>query len=83
MNISWRPKKFIKDQQFNIKDIDQIYTRSVSGLSSIFMIVNGIDGQKHIKLIQGLDSLSKARFLEQEIERHLGIVDRNIPEEKI
>ena len=45
------------------------------------MILNGIEGQKHVPLIPVLGSLSKARYLEQEIEKHLGIIDREVLEE--
>lgn len=79
--IERRPKKFIKDKVYAINEIDQIYTKKLNGLNAVYMIVNGVDGQKHVKLIEQLDSLSKARYLEQEIEKHLGIVDREIPEE--
>ena len=50
-------------------------------MTSVYMIVNSAMGQKHVKLISSVDSLSKARFIEQEIERHLSIPDRRIPEE--
>ncbi len=83
MTIKWRPKKFNKDQQFNIEDIDQIYVRSTPTHHSVYMIVNGLEGQKHLKLIPNMQSLSKARYLEQEIERQIGIVDRRIPEEAL
>lgn len=75
--IKWRPKKFIKDKAYNIHDIDQIYVNKLNGLS---MIVNGHEGQKHIKLLPTLSSLSKAKYLEQEIEKHLGIIDREVLE---
>lgn len=45
------------------------------------MIINGADGQKHIVLISKVLSLSKAKHLEQEIEKHLGIIDREVLEE--
>jgi hypothetical protein len=64
-----------------VNDIDQVYIKKKNGLNSIYMIVDNPTGQKHIRLIAGLDSISKARFLEQEIERHIGIVDRPVPEE--
>ena len=84
--IEWRPKKFMKDKKFEINQIDQIYTKTSKTSQSqhyVCMIVNGQEGQKHINLIEHIGSLSKARYLEQEIERKLGIVDRAIPEEKI
>lgn len=81
LSIKWRPKKLTKDQHFPIHEIDQLYVKNLGGLITIFMTVNSAAGQKHVKLISGLDSLSKARYLEQEIENHLGIQDRHVPEE--
>ena len=84
LDIKWRPKNFHKDKQYRIEEIDQIYVRkSDLGGVAVMMIVNGINGQKHIELITGLKSVSKARYLEQEIEHYLGIEDRDIPEESI
>lgn len=81
LSIIRRPKKFIKDQHYRINDIDQVYIKGPTGMTSLYMIVNGNKGQKHVKLISNIDSISKARFIEQEVERHLGIPDRSIPEE--
>ncbi len=81
IHIKWRPKKLIRDRKFLIKDIDQIYIKTIHGHNSIFMITNGPNGQKHTRLFTQIMSLSKARYLEQEIERHLGIQDREVPEE--
>lgn len=81
LSVKWRPRKFHKDQFYPIQDIDQIYINNISGHYTIYMILNGADGQKHVPLISGMDNLSKARYLEQEIEYHLGIEDREVPEE--
>lgn len=40
---------------------------------------NGLDGQKHVKLIT-INTISKAKYLEQEIEKYLNIIDREVPE---
>lgn len=81
LHIKWRPKKMIKDKSFPKDEIDQFYIKTAQGYNSIFMISNGPDGQKHTSLITGIMSLTKARYLEQEMERHLGINDREVPEE--
>lgn len=80
-HIKWRPKKLTKDQKYLKKTINQIYVKSFGGRNSIYMIVDGTDGQKHIKLVGEIMSLSKARYLEQEIEKWLEIEDREVPEE--
>lgn len=81
LDVQWRPNKLIRNKRYAIDEIDQIYTKGGSGTNIVYMITNGIEGQKHVRLLW-VDSLSKARFIEQEIERHLGIKDREIPEEK-
>jgi len=80
-NIQWRPKKFTKDKNILVKDIDQVYVQKyANGYYNIKMIVNEVAGQKHIKLMT-LASIHQARFIEQEIERYLKIPDREVPEE--
>ena len=49
------------------------------GYYTIHMIINGLEGQKHEKLMT-VKTLSKAKYLEQEIERYLKISDREVPE---
>ena len=79
--IKWRPNKWIKDKKIRKDEIEQIYIKNESGQKSIYMISNGPDGQKHSSLISGMVDLAKARFLEQEMEQHLGIEDREVPGE--
>ncbi len=88
LHIEWRPRKFIKDKKYAIRNIDQVYIKDIiSGgtkvRTSIFMIVNGEKGQKHVELIKSVSSRTKAKYIEQEIEKHLGIKDRRVPDEKI
>jgi len=83
LSVEWRPKKLIKDKQVKVEEIHQIYTKTTNGQHWVYMIVNGTDGQKHVPLIKNVGSLSKARYLEQEIENHLGITDKQVPEESI
>ena len=80
LNIEWRPKQKGKNQSYDRNDIDQLYIRKGTHYG-IYMILNGIEGQKHVPLIPVLGSLSKARYLEQEIEKHLGIIDKEVLEE--
>jgi hypothetical protein len=81
LSIKWRPNKLHKDQFYPVQDIDQVYVKKEHEQFHVYLILNGDDGQKHVKLIGGLPNASKARFLEQEIEWHLGIEDREVPEE--
>ncbi|MEM6964869.1 MAG: hypothetical protein AAF573_08900 [Bacteroidota bacterium] len=86
LNVERRPRKFIKDAQYDIRDIDQVYTKNVitsNGTQGfgIFMIVNARAGQQHVELVKSVNSRSKAKYIEQEIERKLGIQDRRVPDE--
>jgi len=82
LSILRKPRSLVKDQHFAISEIDQLYVKSVQGgICDIYLVVNGANGQKHVKLISHMKSMSKARYLEQEIEKYLGIEDRRIPEE--
>lgn len=78
LNIRWRPKKMVKDRSYSVHDIDQIY---INKAHQLMMIVNGDDGQKHVKLTPKIGGLTKAKYLEQEIEKKLGITNRKVPEE--
>ncbi len=76
-NIQWRPKKFVKDKRFLVRDIDQLYVRSINGMYQVLMVLNQENGQKEIPLMS-VRSLAKAKYLEQEIEKYLKIEDREI-----
>ena len=87
--IERRPRKFISDKVYAIQDVDQIYTKSVSSSATgkkgfgVFMIFNSNKGQKHIELLKFVSNRSKAKYIEQEIENHLGIPDRRVPDEVV
>ena len=87
LHIEHRPRKFIKDRQYAIQDIDQVYIKNVvsaNGVKGIdvLMIVNELGRQKQVELIKYVNSRSKAKYIEQEIERYLGIKDRRVPDEE-
>ncbi len=85
LSIKRRPNNFKKDKFFSVDEIDQIYIKPSlegAGYQSIYMITNGLEGQKHEKLMT-VNSLSKAKYLEQEIETYLNIKNREVAEEKI
>jgi len=47
------------------------------------MIVDDPNGQKHVELIKSVNSRTQAKYIEQEIEKYLGIKDRRVPDEEI
>lgn len=82
LSIKSRPTHFQKDRTYLASDIDQLYIKNSPdgmGYFSIYMIINGLEGQKHERLIT-VKTLSKAKYLEQEIERYLHIEDREVLE---
>ena len=82
LSIKSRPKNFKKDKNYDASDIDQLYLKLAgdgSGYYTIYMILDSLEGQKHQKLLT-VNTLSKAKYLEQEIERYLQIEDRVVPE---
>ena len=81
LTIKKRPKKMSKDQVYLVQEIDQLYTKLSSDTASpsVYAIINSSDGQKHVHLAS-FNTRSKAQYLEQEIEDHLGIPDRPVPE---
>jgi len=84
--IEHRPKKLVKDKSYPIKDIIQIYTKNIAGgnntmIASVFMVIKGKEGERHIQLIKPVSSLSQAKYIEQEIEKQLKISDRRVPDE--
>lgn len=80
ITVKHMPNNFQKEKVYNSREIDQVYVgRDTSGYFSLNIIINGIDGQKHQKLFS-VKTMTKGKFLEQEIEKHLGIEDRSVPE---
>ena len=80
LSIKSRPKNLKKDKTYTVDEIDQLYLKyTADGYYGIYLIINGMEGQKHEKLLS-VNTLSKAKYLEQEIERYLNIEDRKVPE---
>lgn len=84
LTVENKPRTLSRTKVFDVDEIDQIYVQKSEdmGYYNVFVLCNSNNGQTHEKLLTGIKSFSKARYLEQEIEKHLGIEDRNIPEEK-
>ncbi len=82
LSVQYRPKYFEKDKMIRSQEIDQLYVKTLaSNYYSLYAVVNAPEGQKHIKVIKYLETRNKARYLEREIEKYLGIEDRRLPEE--
>ena len=82
LSIQYRPKNFVKDKLVRNNEIEQIYVKSIaSNYYSLYAVLNTREGQKHERLIQYIDTRNKARYIELELEKHLGIEDKRLPEE--
>jgi len=76
---------FIKDKKYRSSEIDQLYIKkAIDGTRNydIYIIANTPAGQKHQKMLT-VNTLSKAKFLEQEIESYLKIENRKTPEQDL
>lgn len=72
--MPWRTPKKIKSSVLR-----QIYCSEKRGnKGSITYNVNAISGNEHIKLLSNLTNLEQALYIEQEIEKHLGIKNRAV-----
>lgn len=82
LSIQYRPKNLIKDKIIEVEEIEQLYTKTIaSNYYSLYAVLNTQEGQKHEKLISYIDTRNKARYIELELEKYLGIEDRRLPEE--
>lgn len=81
LSVQRRPKKLVKDKDYDVRDIDQVYISNRTGNFTVYLILNEVDGQKHVPIIKHLTNLTQAKYLEQEIESYLGIQDRKVLEE--
>ena len=84
LSVQYRPNNLVKDRFVNTQEVEQIYVKCLaSNYYSLYAILNTPEGQKHFKLITYIGNRNKARYIEREIEMHLGIEDRRVPEEQI
>lgn len=81
LSIQWKPKKFNKNVILDAREIDQVYLKPRMSKFDLYAITKSYHGVKHHQLIPGIAGISKAKYLEQEIERFLHLEDRRVPEE--
>lgn len=85
LSIKYRPKNLKKDRTYAVDEIAQLYLKHAvdgSGYYTINMIIDGLEGQRHEKLLTA-NTLSKAKYLEQEIERYLNIENTEVPDANV
>ena len=81
--IKHRPVPWVGNRELDVSQIDQLYTKMKvtqnKGSTSYSYEVHAVlKGGKQLKLISGLDSSEEALYIEQELERFLGIKDRPV-----
>jgi len=82
IHIRQRPTLFKKDKRYDTSNISQLYVRKRRDMNlwNIILVVKEEETHKHLKLLT-VNSISKAKYIEQEIENHLGIKNIIVPEE--
>jgi len=79
LTVEWRPHNMVKDKSYSISDKEQVYVRtSPGGGYGLFLIVNGLEGSKHVEIIPRSTSPIKLRYLEQTLEKQLGITNKKV-----
>ena len=81
--IEYRPKNFINDKTYSAKSIEQLFVKKDHNGLCLQMVVNEIEGQKTQRLIGRFSDITKAKYIEQEIERYLGIKNKRISGEEM
>ncbi|WP_235296771.1 hypothetical protein [Portibacter marinus] len=76
VSIQRRPRHMVKDMKFDRNEIEQVYVKQTTDGMALCFIVNGQDGQKHHQVLTRIRDISHAKYMEQEIERYLGIRDK-------
>ncbi|MEL6863104.1 MAG: hypothetical protein AAFP19_01740 [Bacteroidota bacterium] len=86
LSVLHKPINFLiqKDQFYHPNDIQQLYVKRYSEGESngnpvyAYSVEVLVKGHPTVQLVKGLRSADHARFIEQEIEHHLKITDRQI-----
>jgi hypothetical protein len=83
LRVRHRPVPWIGNRDLRVADLKQLYvrehvSRSRNGTSTTYRVHAVLDGGNDLKLLSGLEDASQALYVEQQIERHLGIVDEAV-----
>ena len=83
LSIEYRPKNFINDKLYSAHSIEQLFVKKDHNGLCLHMVVNELEGQKTQKLIGRFTDITKAKYIEQEIEKYLGIKNKRISGEEM
>ena len=81
--IEYRPKNFINDKFYSSKKIEQLFIKKDANGLTLQMVINEAEGQKTQKLIGRFTDITKAKYIEQEIERFLAIKNKRVSGEEM
>jgi len=81
--VEYRPNNFISDKAYQTDSIEQLFVKKDANGLHLSMLVNEVDGQKAQILIGRFSDITKAKYVEQEIERYLGIKNRKVAGEEL
>jgi hypothetical protein len=76
--LPWPGNRTVSPMQVAQVFREEIVRQTKNGRSITYNVSAALKDQSKVKLLSGLDSPDQALFLEQEIERHLGIRDQPV-----
>ena len=76
VTIQRRPQNLIKDQKYSRDEVEQVYVKQGTDGMSLYFVINGSEGQKNVPVLTRIRDVSQAKYMEQEIEKYLGLKDR-------
>ena len=87
ITVEHKPKKAQKAKHFDTRDVEQVYVDSYTdpmsgaGVFGLQLVIDEGNGKKHVRLHGAIKKLRVAKYMEQEIEKHLGLEDKPMIEE--
>jgi len=83
LTVEHGPLPWPGQRDLSTDDIEQLYcqektVRTKNGTRTTYQLAAATRHGRDVKLVSGLAELSPARFLEYELEAHLGIADRPV-----
>jgi len=83
--IKTRPKNFLKDKVYVRAHVKQFYLKQFpnSDYYQLMMLYDGPDGEEHVKIAPMMQGKSTSLYIEQELERFMGIEEYEVPDSKL
>ena len=81
LTVEFPKNSLTRNKEFRKSDIEQLYVSKSAEGFRLMAIVDTSKGQKHIPVISYLKSVTIAKYLEQELEKHLEIPNKKVSNE--